>query len=99
MAKERNGNNFNKKCRIKKGVIIVETSKINQVQPRYPSDRGFYVEKALKYTLDEGQKFISSPKDSYDVDILHVGDNNLKENSPQQRAEKIAKMCNDIKPL
>ena len=80
--------------------LLVGTSNLKFISTQQLSDKKVKVDKVIKYTLDEGQKYIDSLKkkeDKMDVIVLHLFENDIAEQIPEQCMEKLSKMTNDIK--
>ena len=58
------------------------------------------VEKITKYTLKEGQEYIDAIKEDEknpDVVVLHLFENDIEHETPENCTAKVNKMCTDIK--
>ena len=79
-------------------VVSAGTSDLKYISLQYLSDKPVKVEKVIKYTLAEEQKYIDTLKrkeDKMDAFVLHHLKMILQKRHP--KSDKICKMANDIK--
>ena len=84
----------------KKKVLLLGTSNTRFINTSYLSSSKVEVEKALKYKLNEAQKYIDAFKaedKNADAFVLHLLDNDITEETPELCSEKLHQLCAVIK--
>ena len=84
----------------KKKVLLIGTSNIKYIDTNRLSSKEVEVEKITKYTLKDGQEYIDALKEDEknpDVVVLHLFENDIGEETPENCTANLNKMCTDIK--
>ena len=81
----------------KKSVLLIGTSNIKYIDANRLSSTEVEVQKTTKYTLKEGQEYINQMKENPDAVVLHLFENDMEKETPEDCAAKVHNICTDIK--
>ena len=84
----------------KRKVLLIGTLNIKYIDTNRLSSKEEEVENITKYTLKEGQEYIDALKENEKnphVVVLHLIENDIEDETPENCTAKLNKMCTDIK--